>query len=96
MHDSDDAHHNDYADNSPSLPDDVEPTSRESKKAKKEPSVSLTLLLVLGGERGSLTTLCRRPSQWADLEELLDKLLFLAVSGDGKHALYFSMELLTR
>jgi hypothetical protein len=24
-----------------------------------------------------------RPTQWATLEELLDKLLFLAVSGDG-------------
>ncbi len=24
-----------------------------------------------------------RPAQWATLEELLDKLLFLAVSGDG-------------
>jgi hypothetical protein len=25
-----------------------------------------------------------RPTQWATLDELLDKLLFLAVSGDGK------------
>ena len=25
-----------------------------------------------------------RPVQWATLDELLDKLLFLAVSGDGK------------
>lgn len=25
-----------------------------------------------------------RPIQWATLDELLDKLLFLAVSGDGK------------
>lgn len=66
------------------------------RKRKKNRQYPFTLLLVLGGERGSLTTLCRRPSQWADLEELLDKLLFLAVSGDGKHALYFSMELLTR
>lgn len=28
---------------------------------------------------------CRRPSQWADLDALLDKLLFLAVSGDGQY-----------
>ena len=30
-----------------------------------------------------------RPVQWATLDELLDKLLFLAVSGDGK--LYYFM-----
>ena len=28
----------------------------------------------------------RRPAQWADLDDLLDKLLFLAVSGDGAPA----------
>ena len=43
VHDSDDAHHNDSADNSPSLPANVEPTPRESKKAKKEPSVFLNV-----------------------------------------------------
>ncbi len=43
VHDSDDAHHNDSADNSPSLPANVEPTPRESRKRKKEPSVFLNI-----------------------------------------------------
>ncbi len=32
----------------------------------------------------------RRPAQWATLDELLDKLLFLAVSGDGTSTTNFS------
>ena len=43
-----------------------------------------------------------RPVQWATLDELLDKLLFLAVSGDGKvlrfHAFanWYSLAAITR
>lgn len=32
-----------------------------------------------------------RPVQWATLDELLDKLLFLAVSGDGKFDCFMSL-----
>lgn len=32
-----------------------------------------------------------RPAQWATLEELLDKLLFLAVSGDGMSSAFRSL-----
>lgn len=59
----------------------------EQHEEPKDEREKQPLVLPSLAARAILLTSSRRPAQWATLDELLDKLLFLAVSGDGMIAI---------